>query len=198
MRLILCCILTLLLGCSPVKNPINNDYQLTAFSIKKVASKPLHRSLFITAPEAASGYDSTNMVYTEKPFEQKSFAHNAWVSPPSAMLLSLLTQSIQESGLFYAITSNTTSNQTDLRLDTQLIELKHNFLVHPSIINFRVKVTLVDQSTNRIIASALFNECIPCPANTPYGGVLAANIATKNITARTVQFLAHASRREKL
>ena len=74
-------------------------------------------------------------------------------------------------------------------MDTQLLTLEQNFLRKPSVIEFSVKVVLTHVSDNKVIASRIISEQIACPADTPYGGVIAANKATLQFTAIIADFV---------
>ncbi|MBX9692230.1 MAG: ABC-type transport auxiliary lipoprotein family protein [Cyanobacteria bacterium] len=177
-----------LTGCSPVKTTVTNQYKLEAYSNATLSHKT-HASILITQPEAMPGYQTNQMLYVKKPYEISSFANNTWISPPGDMLYPLIIQSIQKTGTFYAVSSLTNSEQTDYRLDTQLLELQQNFLIHPSRIEFKAKSVLTDIKSNRVIASIIISENLPCPRESPYGGVLAANEAMKKFTAQLAAFV---------
>lgn len=179
----------LLVSCSPVKLQQSNSYKLEAYSNKQYTPQASKQSILITLPEAVAGYQTADMLYMKKPFELSPFTKNVWVDPPADMLLPLIAQSLQRSGYFNAVTSTTNSELTDYRLDTQLIELQQNFITIPSHIDLVVKVVLSHVSDNRVVASRLFSHHVKCPVDTPYGGVTAANIATKNFTAEVTAFV---------
>jgi cholesterol transport system auxiliary component len=187
--LILVLVELLLTACSPVKTTISNQYKLDSYGSKSFRPNASKQSILITLPEAAAGYQRTDMLYVIKPFELSSFVNNAWVDQPANMLLPLLALSLQQSGYFYAVTSSINSEHTDYRLDTQLIELQQNFLRKPSQIDLVAKVVLTQVSDNRVIASRLISKHIKCPTDTPYGGVIAANQATKLFTAEVSDFV---------
>ncbi|MFC3908024.1 ABC-type transport auxiliary lipoprotein family protein [Legionella dresdenensis] len=181
--------LLLLTACSPVKQEITNQYKLSAFSAKRMTRQAGSHTILVTPPEAAAGYQTEQMLYLKKPYEINAFAHNAWFDEPADMLLPLMVQSLQYSGYFYAVASSPSAERADYRLDTQLIELQQNFLTRPSQLQFTVKIVLTRTSDNRIIGSRLISKRIPCAADTPYGGVVAANAATRQFTAELVTFI---------
>ncbi|QRN02890.1 hypothetical protein GH742_02835 [Legionella sp. MW5194] len=181
-------ILTLLGGCS-VKQSVTNQYKLDAYSQKQYGRPAGRVSILVTAPEAVSGYDTSQMVYVKKPFEVLPFVHNAWIEPPADMLFPLISQSLQRSGYFYAVATSPISDKTDYRLDTQLIELEQNFLTCPSTMAFVAKAVLTRINDNQVLASRDFRFKIPCPADTPYGGVMAANQITVQFTAELTEFI---------
>jgi len=188
-KLILMGIFALLTACSPIKPSVSNQYKLSNFSDKQMSNRASKHSILISQPEAVAGYQTEQMLYIKKPFELSSFAHNAWISAPANMLFPLMLQSIQRSGYFYAVASSPTSDQTDYRLDTQLIELQQDFLKIPSEIRLTVKVVLSHVSDNQVIASRVLIQHVLCPMDTPYGGVIAANQAAERFTAELTRFV---------
>jgi len=178
-----------LLACSPVKTVVANEYQLSMFSPKHYNSNPKSTTLLVTTTEAVSGYDTEAMLYVKKPFKIEAFAKNAWLSPPASMLYPLITQSLQRSGEFYAVVTSPYSERTDYRLDTQLIRLQQNFLKKPSVIELVVKLVLTDVASNKVLASTIISRRVPCMMDSPYGGVLAANKASEQLTAMGTDFV---------
>lgn len=173
-----------------------NQYQLTTYSAKKIASHPHSITLSVTTPEATSGYQTNAMQYVKKPFQVEPFAKNTWVSPPADMLFPLLTQSLQASGYFAAVVSSPYNQGAEYRLDTQLLTLKQNFLKRPSVLEFSAKVALIHVEDNRVLSSQVIGIEIPCSMDTPYGGVLAANQATRLFTEQVVHFVIKNSRHQ--
>ncbi|HGF1463331.1 TPA: ABC-type transport auxiliary lipoprotein family protein [Legionella pneumophila] len=178
-----------LMSCSPVKVPVTNEYQLTAYSTKQLTRKPRPITIQVTVPEAVAGYQTEEMLYMKKSFKLEPFVKNAWTSPPADMLFPLLVQSLQSSGYFYAVTSSPYSEEADYRLDTQLLKLEQNFIKKPSVLEFSAKIVLTHISDNQIIGSRIVSLQIPCSQDTPYGGVIAANQATFRFTATATDFV---------
>lgn len=178
-----------LVACSPIKISVTNQYQLSAYSTKKLAKTQLPVTLLITAPDAAAGYQTAQMLYIKKPYELEAFAKNAWTNPPADMLYPLILQSIQGTNLFKAVTSNAYTLGADYRLDTQLLVLDQNFLKKPSVLEFSVKAVLTHVSDNKVLGSQIISVHTPCPSDTPYGGVVAANQATQQFTAILARFV---------
>ncbi|QMT60810.1 ABC-type transport auxiliary lipoprotein family protein [Legionella sp. PC997] len=179
----------LLSACSPVKVSVKNQYQLNAYSSKQLVKEPMPITLLVTPPDAAAGYQTEQMLYSKKPYELAPFAKNAWVNPPADMLYPLILQSLQRTNLFKAVTSNAYTLGVNYRLDTQLLALEQNFLKKPSVLEFSAKMVLTHVSDNKVLASKIINLQIPCPSDTPYGGVIAANRATQQFTAILAHFV---------
>ncbi|ASQ45138.1 ABC-type transport auxiliary lipoprotein family protein [Legionella clemsonensis] len=181
-------ILVLLSSCA-VKPLVTNQYKLGAFSKKQLTKTPSKHSIFVNMPDAVAGYQGEEMLYTVKAYELTPFVHSAWVDQPAEMLLPLIIQSLQRSGYFHVVASSPGAEVTEYRIDTQLIELHQSFLTKPSTLHFVVKTVLVRVEDNHVIASRIFSYVVPCPADTPYGGVLAANQASQLFTAALTKFV---------
>ena len=182
-------VLLLITGCSPVKTAATNQYTLTFAHPKTHHKTHMPYALLISKPDAMAGYRTEQMLYVKKPFALEPFAKNTWSNPPADMLYPLLVQRFQDSHAFRAITSSPYADKADYRLDTQLIQLHQNFLSKQSTLQLTAKVTLTRVSDNRVLASRLITENMPCKTNTPYGGVIAANQASRVFVEKTLDFV---------
>jgi cholesterol transport system auxiliary component len=190
LKLILGSIVLLGLGaCKSIKLPENQQYQLTQFSCQKHQTPHGESSLFVSPPEALRGYDGIKMNYSTQPYEVKAFVHHAWLGSPTQMIHPLLTQSLQCSNYFKAVSSGIYSDKTDYRLDSQLLMLQQNFTSSPSQVELVMKLVLNDVKNNTVITSKIFHYQQNCPTDTPYGGVLAANAVVKQFTHDAVNFV---------
>jgi cholesterol transport system auxiliary component len=182
-------LLTGLIGCSPVKVPVTNEYKLENYSAKKLAPHFSPKSILISQPEAVTGYQTEQMLYMAKPYKLSAFAHNAWIGSPADMLYPLILQSVQRSGYFYAVASSANAGETDYRIDTQVLAFHQSFLKKPSELRLTCKIVLTNVSNNHIVASKIIEKRIPCREDTPLGGVEAANKAAVLLTEEIAQFL---------
>ena len=190
-RLFLICIILpcLLSACHPMTRTPKYEYKLDQYSSHTYPANTKHQSLFINKPTALAGYNRTDMLYVDKPYALTAFAYHAWVDTPADMLLPLIMQSVQAMQYFDATASSPIVSSTSYRLDNQLLELHQSFMQNPSVLYFSVKVTLTRVADNQIIASTILQQAVNCPKNTPYGGVIAANQATKQFTAQLTKFI---------
>lgn len=179
----------LLSACSPVKLPQTTEYRLFAFGSDVSKAARAASSILVSQPDAVAGYQTSQMLYVNKPYTLSAFAHNAWVSPPADMLFPLIVQSLQKSGQFYAVASTPYAPAADYRLDTQLLRLEQNFLQKPSVVELSVKVVLTRTSDNKVLASRILSIHEPAHAATPFGGAEAANRATTALTTQITRFV---------
>lgn len=181
--------LLMLAGCSLLFGPVKDKtthYELTRVSHARFAANPHNVTLFVAAPSASAGFDTDNMIYTKQKYQIKSFAKNRWIASPALMLTPLIVQSLRNTGYFRAVVSSPVIGNTDFRLQTQIIELQQEFFQGRSQVRLVLQMTLLNSTTNNIIVDRRLETVCDVPQDTPYGGVIAANIAT----AETLQKLA--------
>jgi cholesterol transport system auxiliary component len=184
MRFFIIFLSILLAACGPVSVPVDNLYQISDYAYVK--TKKPNLSLIISAPTAVAGYQTSDMLYVDKPYEIASFVHNSWQRPPNVMLYSLLLQSLQHN--FGIVTTVLSSDVANYRLDTEIIKLQQNFLDEQSHIDFVVRVTVVANTDEKVIFTKTFSYSEKSD-KTPVGGVIATNAVVKKFTEELSEVL---------
>ena len=169
-----------LFGCA-LPQTIKYEYTIKNYATTTYKHHKLP-SLYVSNPEAVTGFQTEDMLYTKVPYEINSYSKNSWSSPPAEMLYPLILQSLQDSRAFRVVASGTHAEISHFRLDTQLLELIQTFSTKPSKIRLTVKAMITDTTSAKLIASKVFRITVPCPYDNPYGGALAANRAARMFT----------------
>jgi cholesterol transport system auxiliary component len=154
-------------------------------------------TLIVNPPTAAAGFDSQRIIYVRETHKLEYFANSEWVDPPARMLMPLLVAAAESTGAFRAVVLTPSAAAGDLRLDTEIIRLQHEFLSQPSRVRFTLRAHLVDNKTRRVLVSKQFDAVVAAAAENPYGGVLAANRAVQTVLADLSAFCAEAARRAR-
>ncbi|WP_296445227.1 ABC-type transport auxiliary lipoprotein family protein [Rhodoferax sp. UBA5149] len=147
-------------------------------------------TLIINPPHAAAGFDSSRIIYVRENHKLEYFAHSEWVDPPARMLGPLLVAAVERTGAFRSVVLAPGAAAGDLRLDTEIIRLQHEFQSSPSRVRFTLRAYLVDDKTRRVLAWREFDSAVAATSEDPYGGVLAANLAVQAVLENLSQFLA--------
>jgi cholesterol transport system auxiliary component len=150
--------------------------------------------LIINPPHAAAGFDSPRIIYVRETHKLEYFAHSEWVDPPARMLAPLLVAAVENTGAFRAVVLTPGAAAGDLRLDTEIIRLQHEFRTQPSRVRFTLRAYLVDDKTRRVLAWREFEAAAPAASEDPYGGVVAANRAVQTVLESLSAFCAEAAR----
>lgn len=191
--------LSALVACSalqPTSTPPTTFYSLdnSALAAPNMANGSATPSLtaptlVVNPPSAAAGFDGSHIIYICAPHQLSYFAHNEWADPPARMLAPLLLKAIEKTGFFRAVVLTPGAASGELRLDTEIIRLQHEFQTSPSRVRFTLRATLVDDKTRRVLAWREFDVIEPASSEDPYGGVLAANRAVQTVLDDLSQFL---------
>lgn len=194
----------------PVKTPPVHTYVLAA---DKTAGPSRIRShtgktkkiLLISLPTADASYQTTQMIYTLRPFTYSSFAYHRWAAPPADMIASALADSLQNSGCIDAVVMPPFSGNVNATLDTRLRILQQEFNGKTSQAHLSMQLTLTQntlempQRTDYVrkpdqpeasthVKTVGIDLRVPAAQNTPYAGVVAANRALE-IAQRRIQQL---------
>lgn len=155
-------------------------------------------TLIVSPPYAAAGFDSQRIMYLRQANQLEYFAHNQWIDTPARMLAPLIVSAIESSGTFRAVAPTPSAAAGEMRLDTEILRLQHEFLGMPSKVRFTLRAYLVESATRRVIATREFDVAVPATSETPSGGVVAANRAVKTVLEDLSAFCAEAARSARL
>jgi cholesterol transport system auxiliary component len=147
-------------------------------------------TLIVSPPNAAAGFDSQRIMYARHANQLEYFAHNEWIDTPARMLAPLIVAAAEASGAFRAVVQTPSSAAGEMRLDTEILRLQHEFLSAPSRVRFTLRAYLVESVTRRVIASREFEAIAAAPSEDPHGGVAAANPAVRSVLEELAIFCA--------
>jgi cholesterol transport system auxiliary component len=150
--------------------------------------------LIINPPHAAAGFDSQRIIYVREAHKLEYFVHSKWVDPPARMLAPLLAAAVENTGAFRAVVLTPSAAAGDLRLDTEVVRLQHEFQTRPSRVRFTLRAYIVDNTTRRVLAWREFDETAAAASDDPYGGVIAANRAVQAALDNLAAYCAETAR----
>jgi cholesterol transport system auxiliary component len=194
--------LFLLSGCQGIGqlSPHPNYYSLADAGDPVTALQPRPAAaataptLIVSAPHASAGFDSQRIVYLRRADQPEYFAHNDWIDTPARMLAPMIVAAVGRSGAYGAVVQAPSTVAGEMRLDTEILRLQHEFLATPSRVRLSLRAYLVDSATRRVIASREFEATVTAGSEDPHGGVVAANGAAKAVLEELSAFCAEAAR----
>ncbi|OGA22268.1 MAG: hypothetical protein A3I02_04430 [Betaproteobacteria bacterium RIFCSPLOWO2_02_FULL_67_26] len=155
-------------------------------------------TLTVSPPHAAAGFDSRRIMYVRHADQPEYFAHNEWIDTPARMLAPLIVAAVERGGAFRAVVQTPSPAAGEMRLDTEILRLQHEFLQVPSRVRFTLRAYLVENATRRVIASREFDATVTAASEDPHGGVVAANRAVQNVLEALSAFCAEAARSARM
>lgn len=148
-------------------------------------------ALLLAATRAAPGADGREMVYLERPHEVRRYARSAWVDTPVRMMGPLLGRTLERAGFAVAREGE---GGAELRLETELVQLRQEFLSRPSQVRLALRVRLLG-ADGRALVEREIEAVEAAPSDDAYGGVVAANRAVAGALAEVVALCAEAAAR---
>ncbi len=193
--------LTLVGGCGALQqvvSPHPNYYSLAGGRNTAATAPPntavTAPTLIVSPPHAAAGFDSQRIMYVRQANQLEYFANNEWIDTPARMLAPLIVAAVESSGAFRAVVQTPSPAAGEMRLDTEIMRLQHEFVSTPSRVHFTLRAYLVESATRRVIASREFEAAVPTASEDPYGGVVAASRAVQAVLEDLSHFCAEAAR----
>ena len=173
---------------NPEKPP--STYFLSFSPSQTATPKPNAPTLFIAEPQAAAGYESDALVYSDTPYQLKSYRNSRWIDTPVRMLQPLLVESMAATGAFSAIlVSNSPTLAAQWRLESELLSLYQDFSTQPSQVHAVLRVQLLDLQQRQIVATKTFRSQVASPSDDAIGGISGANQAVANVLEQLMGFV---------
>lgn len=145
------------------------------------AGQATHGVLLLSPLQAEPGFETPHMVYVTRAHEVSYYATNQWADVPARMIMPLLIQSLERSGVWQAVAPMPSAVHGDYRLDADGLVLQQEFLQQPSHVRLALRVQLIALREGRVIATRRFEVVEPAPSDDPYGGVVAAGRAVSKL-----------------
>lgn len=145
-------------------------------------------TLIVSVPRAVAGFDSKRLIYVRQSHTREYFSHSEWIDTPARMLSPLIVTTLERTQMFRSVVRSPGSASGELRLDTEIVLLQHEFDVMPSRVRFILRAGLIDDATRQPIATREFESVVIASSDDPYGGVLAANQAVQNVLKKMADF----------
>jgi cholesterol transport system auxiliary component len=160
---------------------------------QKLPVSPSAPSLVVSPTRSAPGLDSQRIIYLRQPHTFEYFANSEWADLPARMLTPLIVGRLEQGGAFRAVLATANSATGDLRLDTELLRLQHDFTTQPSRVRVTLRAYLVDNTTRQVLTWQAFDAMVVAGSEDAYGGVVAANSAVQRVLEDLARFTAEAA-----
>ena len=179
------------LTASQVASP--NIYVLEAGPAIQAGQVKRDLVLAVSLPRALSGFDTPQMAYVKQPFELNYFVTSRWADTPARMLQPLIAQAMVQTESFRAVVQTSGTIPGDVRLDTELVRLEHDFKTRPSRVQITLRAQLIDVHGKRLLAAQQFDDVEIAASEDAYGGVVATNRMLQRVLGKLAEFCVTAS-----
>ncbi len=184
-----------LAGCAGEKLPATATYNLSpdlnAFHPSlNTEQKPTH-ILMLGRIHGTHLFNGREIIYSDARYGQNSYAYSRWSDSPTVMLLLIFQEALEKSGRYLAVVPYSSQSLSDLLLESTLFDFSHRINDDgTSDAILRMRFNLIDNNTNRVIASRDFVASVPVasPKNAS-GAVAALNKAVTIVTQELIDWL---------
>jgi cholesterol transport system auxiliary component len=174
---------------SPAEITPPNKFVLDEHPFGLAKNKTHAGTLFIQTPTTRPIFNTTQMAYSTQTHQIAFFSYNEWAETPAQMLQSLLVRTLQTTNAFNAVVTEQFMGSADYVLTTQIQELIQDLTQCPAVIRITVHASLVQSSSNLVVAQKEFTVEEPISDETPYCGVIAANHAMVKVLQHIARFV---------
>lgn len=147
------------------------------------------KTLLVTVPRAAPGFDSNRIAYTREPPKLDYYQNNVWSDTPAKMLLPILVRAFEATGAFKAVVSPPAPALVNLRVDVDVIRLQQEFMIQPSQVRLMARVKVVDMKSGHVLGTQVFEALEPAPSEDAYGAARAASAAVRKVLGGMIPFV---------
>jgi cholesterol transport system auxiliary component len=166
------------------------DPNFSAKTISANAAQSDHATLLISVPKAQPGFETPRMAYLPRQHELSYYAFNQWVETPGRMMLRLLAQAMEATGLWRAVVQAPAPIRADYRLDCDNLALEQQFFSPPSRVRLALRAQLINVKQQSVIGVRNFEIFAGSLSEDAYGGVVAANEASAKLLRELTDWIA--------
>jgi cholesterol transport system auxiliary component len=162
---------------------------LTKIPVDLVERKTHPATLLVFPPETSSVYDTTQMAYVIQPYQIAYFSGTEWGEKPPQMIHPLLVQTLQKAGYFSAVVTPPFMGHYSYALRTEILTLEQDFSSEPATLRLSLRIQLIAQAGNQVIATKEIDMRELMREKTPHGGAVAANDAMAKALKEVAEFV---------
>jgi cholesterol transport system auxiliary component len=146
-------------------------------------------TLLVLVPETMPAYATTQMAYSTQAYQIAYFSQNEWAETPSQMIQPLIVKTLRNTHYFSEVLSPPYFGRHTFALHVEILELKQDFTSEPATLQLAMRIYLIREATNQIIAAKELSVREPMSERNPYAGVVAANEAMPKLLRELAKFV---------
>lgn len=137
-------------GCITKELPAFKTYSLIDNTkISKNINKK-EKTIQVYEPKAIASINSKNILYSKQNLQQEAYALSKWSDRPTKMIQKLIVSSLNKTQNYKYVTSSKIKIQSDLKILSEIIELKHEFKNKQSYAIFSIDIYLNERKSNKV------------------------------------------------
>ena len=177
-------VIVIFTGCS-MKEPYITEYkmQIEDFSRSETSNLCSQKSLKVIQSFSNHTLASTKMHYIVGEHKQFIFTKAQWSLPVNEMVTIHITNMMDQLNNFRSVQNYKSITKDDYILQSSIIDFQQYFSndLASSYVKVTIKISLIDNSSNKVLKSKTFTSTVDSKTLDSYGGVKALNEAFINV-----------------
>jgi cholesterol transport system auxiliary component len=176
------------LGCT--KEPAMKVYSLDVSPVSTVHSSTYKsKSIKVISPQALKDKISQKMHFSYSSIDRGTYQNSEWSNSMARLLQGTFIETLDESRLFKAVLSDTSTAREDYRLESNIFTFEHRVRGDQSHAVVSIQFNLISVETGRMAKSKRFSYIESTPTTDAKGYVTATNIAISKLSSDLVDWL---------
>lgn len=181
-------ILVGLLGCT--KEPALKTYSLDVASVNVVQNSTYkNKSIKVISPQALKNKVSQKMHFSYSSIDRGTYQNSEWSNSMSRLLQGTFIETLDESRLFKAVLSDTSTAREDYRLESNIFAFEHRVRGDQSHAIVSIQFNLISVESGRMVKSKRFTYKEATSTTDAKGYVVATNRALSKLSEDLVIWL---------
>jgi ABC-type uncharacterized transport system auxiliary subunit len=182
--------LVVIAACSTSALPETRYYQLASpvreTRVATLAPPRTGPAIAVQSLDADRPYDDERIVYRSDPYRLDYYYYHRWSSPPGSMIASYLTDALDHTGKFRAVTREP-DDATAIVISGRVLAIEE---VDSTREQWRgriaIELTATDHQSGRVLWTHRFEDSEPMPSQSPEGLARALTVAMNRISERAL------------
>lgn len=176
------------IACS--KAPVLQTYTLDSIHINATKVKQYrHKIVKVSYPQSLREEITHRMNFSYSINDRGTYLNSEWSNEMSKLLQVTLIESLEQSKLFKAVLSDTSTLRENYRLESQVFAFEHRVRGKQSHAIVSIQFTLIDADTGGLIKQKRFSYKEPTPSSNAKGYAYATNNAIKKLMLDLMRWL---------
>jgi len=176
------------LGCT--KEPALKVYSLDVVPVSAVQSSTYKsKSIKVISPQALKDKISQKMHFSYSSIDRGTYQNSEWSNSMARLLQGTFIEALDESRLFKAVLSDTSTAREDYRLESNIFAFEHRVRGDQSHAVVSIQFNLISVETGGMAKNKRFSYIEVTPTTDAKGYVTATNIAISKLSSDLVDWL---------
>ncbi len=182
-------ILLLMDGCA-IKSKKIDIYTISVPYINLHPFSRYHNSILRVEYPTGRSESMGSRIYYQEGNKKAWYLYSRWSDSLNRMMLSVVVESLQSSGIFKDVIDYTSNSASDYSLETTIYDFRHQIEGDSSYAYLKIGFRLLSSKTNRIIKSRIFEYKEECSQTNASGFVKALKEINKKMARDLILWIA--------